>query len=137
MKQVIIFTNATGGVSVCMPTGELPIEQVQAKDCPADSYIVDVASLPENADDFFDCWEQSKGVVSISLTKAKEHTKKRLRAERAPLLDAQDVLFQRALETGADLTDIVNEKNRLRDITSLVDTVDSLDGLRSLSAAKE
>jgi len=26
MAQVIIFTNDNGGVSVCIPTGELPIE---------------------------------------------------------------------------------------------------------------
>jgi hypothetical protein len=29
MTQAIIFTNDNGGVSVCIPTGELPIEQVK------------------------------------------------------------------------------------------------------------
>ena len=65
MSQVIIFTNTDGGVSICMPTGELPIEDVQAKDIPAgiSSYIVAAESLPEEDNDFFDCWEQTKGEI--------------------------------------------------------------------------
>ena len=59
-------------------------------------------------------------------------TKKRLRAEREPLLAAQDVAFQRALETGADTSAIVAEKQRLRDITNF--SVTTLDELRSLKA---
>ena len=39
--QVIIHTNDNGGVSVCIPTGELSIEEVKAKDTPAGSIIVD------------------------------------------------------------------------------------------------
>ena len=54
-------------------------------------------------------------MIVINIDKAKEITKARLRQERAPLLQAQDVAFQRALETGADTTAIVAEKQRLRD----------------------
>ena len=138
MKNVIIFTNDSGGVSVCVPTGELPIEQVQSKDIPAgvQSYIVAASSLPEDDSDFFDAWEQTKGVVTVNIAKAREITKRRLRAEREPLLAAQDVAFQRALESGADTSAIVAEKQRLRDITSLADGVDTLDGLRALKAAQ-
>ena len=137
MKNVIIFTNERGGVSVCVPTGELPIEQVQARDIPAglDSYIVRADTLPENDNDFFDAWEQSKGVVTVNLAKAREITKARLRAERAPLLAAQDVAFQRAMESGADTAAIVAEKQRLRDVTGLADSADSLAALRALKAA--
>ena len=137
MKNVIIFTNERGGVSVCVPTGELPIEQVQARDIPQglDSYIVRADTLPENDNDFFDAWEQSKGVVTVNLDKAREITKARLRAERAPLLAAQDVAFQRALETGADTAAIVAEKARLRDVTKLADSADTLAALRALKAA--
>jgi hypothetical protein len=132
MSQAIIFTNANGGVSVCIPTGELPIEQVQIKDTPAGSLIVNVTDLPNQYNDFFDAWELVNGTVEVNLTKSKEITKKRLRAEREPLLAAQDVLFQRALETGADTTSIVTEKNRLRDITSLADVETTLEGLRAI-----
>ena len=72
--------------------------------------------------------------VTVNFAKAKDITKNRLRAERAPLLAAQDVLFQRALESGADTTAIVAEKNRLRDITKLADSATTLDELRAIKA---
>jgi hypothetical protein len=72
-------------------------------------------------------------MITIDLEKAKAITKDRLRAERAPLLAAQDVAFQRALESGGDTTAIVVEKQRLRDITSLVDNCSTVDQLKSLS----
>lgn len=132
MKNVIIFTNDNGGVAVCIPTGELPIEQVQSKDCPSDSFIVPASSLPEEDNDFFDAWEQTRGVVTVNITKAKEITKARLRQEREPLLAAQDVLYMRALEAGQDTAAIVAEKARLRDITTLADTCTTTAELRAL-----
>lgn len=129
--QVIIFANQNGGVSVCVPTGELPIEQVQTKDTPKGSIIVDSNSLPDN--DFFEAWELNGTTVSVNKSKAIELTKKRLRIERAPLLAKQDVLFQRALESNLDTTAIVAEKQRLRDVTKLADEAKTLDELKTLS----
>jgi len=74
-------------------------------------------------------------MIVIDIDKAKAITKDRLRAERTPLLAALDVAFQRALESGSDTAAIVAEKQRLRDITSLVDTCTTLDELRVLSCA--
>jgi hypothetical protein len=133
MNKVIIFTNNNGGVSVCIPTGELSIEQVQAKDTPAGSIIVDYNSLPNEYNNFFDAWELVDGVVGVSLTKAKEITKNRLRQERTPLLQEQDVAFQRATEEGADTSAIIAEKQRLRDITKLADSATTLEALKELS----
>lgn len=135
MANVIIFTNDNGGVSVCVPTGELDIQAVKAKDTPDHSIIVDSADLPEADNDFFNAWELVDGAVTVSLAKAKEITKDRLRAERAPLLAAQDVLFQRALEAQADTTAIVAEKQRLRDITNAADTCTTTAELRALQVA--
>jgi hypothetical protein len=132
MTQVIIHSNDNGGVSVTVPTGEISIEAVLAKDCPKGAMIVEQSALPNQYNDFFDCWELVDGKVEVSLAKAKEITKKRLRAEREPLLAAQDVAFQRALESGADTSAIVAEKNRLRDITSLADAETTLEGLRAI-----
>ena len=73
-------------------------------------------------------------MITINFDKAKAITKDRLRAERTPLLQAQDVAFQRALESGADTTAIVTEKQRLRDITQLTDTATTLDELKTLKA---
>lgn len=72
--------------------------------------------------------------IIVDINKAKDITKDRLRAERKPLLEAQDVLFQRALESNADTTAIVAEKQRLRDITTLVDTANTVDELKALEA---
>jgi hypothetical protein len=69
--------------------------------------------------------------VKVNIVKAKEITKEKLRADRKPLLEAQDVLFQRALETGADTTDIVAEKQRLRDITNDVDAMTTEEELKN------
>ena len=135
MSQVIIFTNDTGGVSVCVPTGELPIEQVLSKDCPTGAMIVNSDTLPNEHNDFFNAWEFNGTTVTVNFIKAKAITKDRLRAERTPLLQAQDVAFQRALESGADTTAIVAEKQRLRDITQLADQATTLEQLKELGTA--
>ena len=71
--------------------------------------------------------------IAVSLTKAKAITKDRLRVDRKPLLEAQDVAFMKAQEAGSDTSAIVTEKNRLRDITG--DGVDDMDNLTDLKAA--
>ena len=69
--QVIIHKNDNGGVSVTVPTGELPIDQVQIKDTPAGSIIVDDATLPQGADaQFFDAWELNGSTVTVNFSKA-------------------------------------------------------------------
>ena len=71
--------------------------------------------------------------MTVNMTKAKALTKVRLRDERMPLLEAQDVLFMKAQEAGSDTSAIVTEKQRLRDITG--DYVDDMDTLAKLKAA--
>ena len=72
-------------------------------------------------------------MITINLDKAKSITKDRLRAERTPLLQAQDVAFQRALEADAETSAIVAEKQRLRDITLQVDTATTLEELKAIN----
>ena len=69
--------------------------------------------------------------MTINMTKAKTLTKDRLREDRKPLLDAQDILFNRALETSEDTSAIVTEKNRLRDITNQVNSMTTLNQLKA------
>jgi hypothetical protein len=71
--------------------------------------------------------------IIVDINKAKKITKDRLRAERKPLLEAQDVAFQRALESNADTSAIVAEKQRLRDITNQVDTMTTVEELKSIT----
>jgi uncharacterized protein YdaT len=70
--------------------------------------------------------------IIIDINKAKEITKERLREERKPLLEAQDVAFQRALESNADTSAIIAEKQRLRNITKLADNANTIEELKSL-----
>ena len=72
-------------------------------------------------------------MITVNLDKAKDIWKDKLRTERAPLLSSLDVQFQRALETGADTTEIVAEKQRLRDITQLADAATTTDELKHIS----
>ena len=71
--------------------------------------------------------------IQINITKAKAMTKDRLRVDRKPLLETQDVLFMKAQEAGSSTTAIVTEKNRLRNITG--DYVNDMDTLDELKAA--
>ena len=71
--------------------------------------------------------------MQVNMTKAKVITKDRLRADRKPLLEAQDVLFMKAQEAGSDTSAIVTEKQRLRDITNQVDSMTTLDQLKGAS----
>lgn len=51
----------------------------------------------------------------VDMAKAREIHKKNIRVVRKPLLEALDIEFQKAQETGASTTDIVAKKNALRD----------------------
>ena len=74
-----------------------------------------------------------KNPITISIPKAKDITKDRLRLDRKPLLEAQDILFMKAQESGADTTAIVAEKQRLRDITKEADACTTTDQLKALT----
>jgi len=71
--------------------------------------------------------------MQVNFSKAQAITKERLRADRKPLLEAQDIAFQRALESNVDTSAIVTEKQRLRDITNQVDSMKTLDQLKEAS----
>ena len=72
-------------------------------------------------------------MITINLDRAKDIKKESLRQQRKPLLEAQDILYMRAQEAGSDTTAIVAEKQRLRDITMLVDTVTSVEDLKAIN----
>lgn len=74
-------------------------------------------------------------MITVNLDKAKNITKESIRRKRKPLLEAQDVAFQRALESGEDTAPIVAEKKRLRDLTNPVDECTDTDALKALIEA--
>jgi len=132
MNKRIIYPSDDGGVAVIVPTVEcgLTIEEIAAKDVPEGIAfrIVNDDEIPTDRT-FRNAFKYD---LTVDMPKAVSITQDRLRAERKPLLEAQDVLFQRALESGADTKAIVVEKQRLRDITKI--SVTTLDELKELSA---
>ncbi len=74
--------------------------------------------------------------IQVDITKAKAITKDRLRADRKPLLEAQDILFMKAQEAGSDTSAIVTEKQRLRDITNQVDSMTTTDELKAATVTE-
>ena len=54
----IVYQNETGGISVIIPTGELPIEDVAQKDVPTGTpyLLTDVADIPDDRT-FRGAWE--------------------------------------------------------------------------------
>jgi hypothetical protein len=71
-------------------------------------------------------------MITIDINKAKEIKKQSLRQQRKPLLEAQDVAYMRAQEAGEDTTAIVAEKVRLRNITMLCDTAETVEDLKAI-----
>ena len=69
--------------------------------------------------------------MQVNMDKAKVITKDRLRVDRKPLLEAQDILFMKAQEDGTSTSAIVTEKQRLRDITKQVDSMTTTDELKA------
>jgi L-rhamnose isomerase len=72
-------------------------------------------------------------MITINFDKAKDITKDRLRTERKPMLESLDVVQLRNLNNPEVLTDIEAKKQALRDATSQVDTMTTLDELKAAS----
>ena len=104
MPEIIIYANENGSVSVCIPTGELSIEEVLTKDCPEGAIIVDESILPQGADAvFFDAWELNNTTIIINLEKAK--TIKLSQYNANALQEAQ----KRQLNTLAGITNDIDD----------------------------
>jgi hypothetical protein len=96
MAQIIIFKNSIGGVSVCIPTGELSIEKVLIKDCPTGAIIIDENQLPQGDDaNYFDAWELVDGIVVVNADK-----KTSIQAKRTTELNVKDSALSKLTALG-------------------------------------
>ncbi len=140
MSQRIIFMNENDVLSVVVPTSEWTgtmFELAERTVPPGVAYdIVDESAIPGDRE-FRNGWVKNGSKVDISLAKAKEIVKDRIREERAPELLRLDVAALRAQEQGdaAKYDQIVAEKNALRDATAHPRIVNakSIDELRGLT----
>lgn len=85
--------------------------------------------------EYLDAYVLADDAFTLDISKAREVKKRYLRIERKPLLEALDVDFMLALETGdeAKRVSTVQKKQALRDITSLVDAADTLEEIKQIS----
>lgn len=72
-------------------------------------------------------------MITININKAKEITKDRLRVERTPLLQALDVEVMKNITDSVRLAEIEAEKQRLRDITKIVDAISTVEELKGIT----
>ena len=83
-----------------------------------DGNQIDASSATVPSDRHFrGAWSLSGSVISEDMTKAKEIFKDKIREVRAPLLEAEDVTYMKALEAGDSDAQAasVTAKNALRD----------------------
>jgi len=132
MDSRIIYTTDEGTVTVLVPSADcgLTIEEIAAKDVPEgiEYKIVNVSEISSDRT-FRNAWVLDNE-ITVDIPKAKVITKNKLREKRKPLLEAQDILFMQAQESGTDTSRIVTEKQRLRDITKQVDNMTTVDELK-------
>jgi len=129
----IIFQNESGGVSVIIPTGELPIEEVAAKDVPEGvAYeIVEDDAIP--ADRFFrNAWVANGAAVDVDLDKAKDigHDMRRTKreAEFAPFdaIIMKQIPGNSAVETEASRQEIRFKYALIQDAINVAETPDEI-----------
>ena len=102
-----------------------------------DGNQIDAASATVPSDRHFrNAWSLDGKVISEDMTKAKEIFKGKIREVRAPLLEAEDVVYMKALEADdADAkTASVNKKKALRDAPA-ASAITSADTIAKLKAA--
>lgn len=80
--------------------------------------VRDAASLTVPQDRAFrGAWTFSGDAVEVDMPSALAIHKENLRSERQPMLEALDVEFMLALETGGDTAAVAAKKKALRDVT--------------------
>lgn len=129
--KAIVYTSENGNAAVAGLAADVSETDALAalKKKHSDAQLMDAADLPKDQD-FFDAWVFTDGRVQVSIDKAAELAKQKMRRLRQPLLAELDIAFQRALETNSDTSGIVAQKQKLRDATKLVDSAKTLDDLR-------
>lgn len=128
--KVIVYKTETGIVIIH------PVVSVEAslKDIPTDAEykIIDESELPTDRT-FRGAWDYD--TLTEDVDKSKEIKKTSLRSERESLFTANDIDLQNAIADGDDDAKAIciTERNRLRDVTDLVDTCTTIDEIKTVS----
>ena len=103
-----------------------------------DGNQIDAPSVSSKPSDrhFRNAWAISGSVISEDMTKAKELFKIKIREVRQPLLEAEDVVYMKALEASdsSAQTTSINKKKALRDAPA-ASAITNADTITKLKAA--
>ena len=102
-----------------------------------DGKTVDASAVTKPSDRHFrGAWKLSGSTISEDMTKAKEIFKDKIRAVRQPLLDAEDVVYMKALEASDSSAQAasVAKKKKLRDAPAAT-AIENADTIAKLKAA--
>jgi len=120
--QRIIYPNPEGGICLVFSSGELPIEEVAAKDVPAGVpyKIVEDDELPQDHT-FFNAWEYKDAAV-VNMDKAKAIGHDLRRQQRAEEFKPYDEVIMKQIP-GADATAAEEARQQIRDKYALIQDV--------------
>jgi hypothetical protein len=137
MKR-IIYQTPEGGVSVIIPTGELPIEEVAAKDVPEGvAYeIVEDDAIP--ADRFFrNAWVANGAAIEVDLDAAKTIGHDMRRTKRAEEFQPFDEIIAKQIP-GLDASEAEANRQAIREKYALIqDAIDAAADPDEIKAALE
>ena len=133
MSNKILY-NINGSVGIVSIAEGYSIEdciELLPKGCTYCIFSEEQINNTEYFDDFFEAIVLENSQIQFNIVKAQEITKQRLRKERAPMfesvdLDIRDAMISNDMEK---LKKAVAERDRLRDITLIVDNVNELSEL--------
>ena len=132
----IIYTNNDGGISVIIPTSELSIEEVAAKDVPNGVAfgIVEDSAIP--SDRFFrGAWIANGAAVDIDLPKAQEIGHAIRRIKRAEEFAPYDEVIAKQIP-GNDLAEAEVARQAIRDkYAAIQDAIDDAETPDEIKAA--
>jgi len=133
----IVYTRPDGGLSYVVPVGR-SLEEVLDQDVPSDAtdvHVVDDSTIPHDVT-FYDAWRNDKGRIVVDMLKARNILRDRIRAARAPMLQALDIEYQKADERGDDEArrSIAARKQALRDAPAdpSIEMATTTDALKAL-----
>jgi hypothetical protein len=130
----IIYTNNEGGVSVIIPTGELSIEEVAAKDVPAGTpyEIVTADDIPSDRT-FRNAWLMGNRCIEHDLDRCKQIGHDLRRAARAEEFAPLDEIVAKQIP-GSDATAAEAARQQVRDKYAVIQQ--QVDGAESPEVIK-
>lgn len=125
MDDRIIYENPDGSASVIIPTGEISIDAVKAKDVPGDAIKVQIVTINEIPPDriFRGAWRKKPGKLEVNMPAARIIHMDRIRKERDKELIEQDKAYAIADDAndGPGKAAVQQKRRDLRDIPSTFD----------------